>query len=83
AFSKPIVTNHFQMLGEILTRYDIPPENIYNEDEKGLQLGGGRKHIATQFIFPRGMRQKMVKRSDSLQLVTVLEAVCADGMAVP
>ncbi|KAF8574790.1 hypothetical protein K439DRAFT_1311672, partial [Ramaria rubella] len=39
AFSKPIVTNHFWMLGEILTRYDIPPENIYNEDEKGLQLG--------------------------------------------
>ncbi|KAF8588406.1 hypothetical protein K439DRAFT_1264448, partial [Ramaria rubella] len=27
--------------------------------------------------------QKMVKRSDSLQLVTVLEAVCADGTAVP
>ncbi|KAF8590419.1 hypothetical protein K439DRAFT_1319042, partial [Ramaria rubella] len=39
AFSKPIITNHFQMLGEILTQYDIPLENIYIEDEKGLQLG--------------------------------------------
>ncbi|KAF8590421.1 hypothetical protein K439DRAFT_1330099, partial [Ramaria rubella] len=29
------------------------------------------------------MRQKMVKRSDSLQLVTVLEAMCTDGTAVP
>ncbi|KAF8578545.1 hypothetical protein K439DRAFT_1648750 [Ramaria rubella] len=83
AFSKPVVTNHFKMLGDVIKKYDIPPENIYNKDEKGLQLGGGRKNIGTQFIFPQGMKQKMVKHLDSLQLVTVLEAVCVDGTVLP
>ncbi|KAF8589427.1 hypothetical protein K439DRAFT_1280750, partial [Ramaria rubella] len=83
AFRKPVVTNHFKMLGDMIKKYDILPENIYNKDEKGLQLGGGRKNIGTHFIFLCGMKQKMVKCSDSLQLVTVLEAVCADGTAVP
>ncbi|KAF8591392.1 hypothetical protein K439DRAFT_1611268 [Ramaria rubella] len=83
AFSKPVVTNHFKMLGDMIKKYDIPPENIYNKDEKGLQLGGGRKNIGTQFIFPHRMKQKMVKHSDSLQLMTILEAMCADGTALP
>ncbi|KAF8581234.1 hypothetical protein K439DRAFT_1272064, partial [Ramaria rubella] len=52
-------------------------------DEKGLQLGGGRKNIGTQFSFPHRMKHKTIKRSDDLQLVSVLEAVSADGTAVP
>ncbi|KAF8590623.1 hypothetical protein K439DRAFT_1329952 [Ramaria rubella] len=71
------------MLGDVIKKYNILPENIYNKDEKGLQLGGGRKNIGTQFIFPCRMKQKMVKHLDSLQLVTVLEAVCVDGTALP
>ncbi|KAF8585678.1 hypothetical protein K439DRAFT_1287526, partial [Ramaria rubella] len=43
----------------------------------------GRKNIGTQFIFPCRMKQKMVKCLDSLQLVTVLEAVCTDSTALP
>ncbi|KAF8575405.1 hypothetical protein K439DRAFT_1370041 [Ramaria rubella] len=83
AFCKPVMTDHFKKLGDILRHYEIPLENIYNEDEKGLQLGGGRKNIGTQFIFPHGMKHKILKHSDDLQLISVLEAVSADGTAVP
>ncbi|KAF8577205.1 hypothetical protein K439DRAFT_1285153, partial [Ramaria rubella] len=70
-------------LEETIMKYNISLENIYNEDEKGIQLGGGRKALKTQFIFLRGMKNKVVKRADTLQIVTILEAVVADGMLVP
>ena len=63
--------------------YNIPPENIYNEDEKGVQLGSGRKGIATQYIFAKGAKDKYALRSDSLINITVLEAICANGTKVP
>ncbi|KAF8573880.1 hypothetical protein K439DRAFT_1374007, partial [Ramaria rubella] len=83
AFCKPVVMDHFKKLGDILRHYEIPPKNIYNKDEKGLQLGGGRKNIGTQLIFPHRMKHRTIKHSDDLQLVSVLEAVSADGTAVP
>jgi hypothetical protein len=52
-------------------------------DEKGIQLGGGRKNLPTQFIFLKIDRERYVICSDSLVLITVIEAVCADGSAVP
>ncbi|KAF8584464.1 hypothetical protein K439DRAFT_1290970, partial [Ramaria rubella] len=52
-------------------------------DEEGVQLGGGRKALKTQFIFLRGMKNKIVKHSDMLQIVTILEAMVADGTSVP
>ena len=45
AFNKDIVTHHFKLLNSIIIRQKIPLENIYNEDEKGIQLGGGRKNL--------------------------------------
>ncbi|KAF8582459.1 CENP-B protein, partial [Ramaria rubella] len=67
---------------DVIESKGIPPKNIYNEDEKGVQLGGGRKGLGMQFIFPRGMKKKVFKWANTLQLVTVLEAVSTDGMAV-
>jgi hypothetical protein len=83
AFNRTTVATYFTLLGNTIKEYDIPPENIYNEDEKGLQLGGGRKNLPTQFIFAKGSKTRAVLRPDSLVLVTVLEAVCADGTLVP
>jgi hypothetical protein len=43
AFNKPTVKRHFELLEAIINKYGIPPENIYNMDEKGVQRGGGHK----------------------------------------
>src|SRR6266481_2967586 len=40
-FNKPVVDRHFEELQKLIVMQGIPPENIYNEDEKGIQLGGG------------------------------------------
>lgn len=34
---------HFELLGSFLQDNNIPLENVYNMDEKGLQLEGGRR----------------------------------------
>ena len=39
-FNKPVVDHHFEELEKLIVTQGIPPENIYNEDEKGIQLGG-------------------------------------------
>lgn len=41
AFNRPVVGRHFHLLLEIVQKFDIPEENIYNMDEKGCQRGGG------------------------------------------
>ena len=61
----------------------IPPENIYNQDEKGIQLGGGRKNLPLQYIFSSEDCERYATQSDLLVLVTLLEAISADGAAVP
>ena len=58
---------------------DIPWENVYNMDEKGIQLGGGRKGTRQKFLFARGDKVRYKLQNASLQLVTVIEVVCADG----
>ena len=45
AFTKDAVKSHFKKLELFIVGQSIPPENIYNEDEKGIQLGGGRKNL--------------------------------------
>ena len=40
AFNQPIVEHHFKSLKLLFIKQGIPQENIYNEDEKGIQLGG-------------------------------------------
>ncbi|KAF8577636.1 hypothetical protein K439DRAFT_1364321, partial [Ramaria rubella] len=56
-----------------LTKYDIPPENIYNADEKGLQLGGGRKNLNCQFFFKAGIKQCYIIHLYLLTLVMIIE----------
>ena len=43
SFNCPVVTCHFQLLGDFLSLHNIPWENIYNMDEKGIQVGCGGK----------------------------------------
>jgi hypothetical protein len=40
------VNEFFDMLTEVMKEYDILPENLYNMDEKGIQLGIGARVTA-------------------------------------
>ncbi|KIJ34981.1 hypothetical protein M422DRAFT_262940 [Sphaerobolus stellatus SS14] len=68
---------------EVIARYKIPIENIYNTNEKGVQLGGGRKASTVKRLFATGSKSRYILKADSLLLCTIIEAVCADGTAVP
>ncbi|KAG5716509.1 hypothetical protein E4T56_gene16174 [Termitomyces sp. T112] len=57
----------------------MPWENVYNMDEKGIQMGGSQKGKAEKFIFDIMDKSQYCLKSDDLQLVTVIEVVCADG----
>ncbi len=44
AFNRPVVGRHFDLLIQVIQKFNIPIENVYNMDEKGCQRGGGRKN---------------------------------------
>lgn len=78
-FNPTVVKHHFQLLGNFLAEYDIPWENVYNMDEKGIQLGGGRKLDNTKYYYPESQRNRVQIQSADLELVTTIECIGADG----
>lgn len=60
--------------------YAIPPENIYNADEKGIQLGVGKSVAA---IVDRNQKNVQQVEDGNREMVTIIETVCADGTALP
>lgn len=79
AFNRPVVGHHFDLLFEIVRKFDIPEKNIYNMDEKGCQRGGGRKEFGRKFFVPRSCCPKYRQHSANLELITIIKSVCADG----
>ncbi|PSR74652.1 hypothetical protein PHLCEN_2v9668 [Hermanssonia centrifuga] len=57
-------------------------KNVYNMDEKGLQIGGGRKSTGEKYLFGRLDPSKYKSRDANLELVTIIECVSADGVAL-
>ncbi|KIL61811.1 hypothetical protein M378DRAFT_82050, partial [Amanita muscaria Koide BX008] len=78
-FNYTTVQHHFTLLGKFLESNGIPWENVYNMDEKGIQLGGGRKGDNTKYLYSRSQKARVRMSSGNLELVTVIECVCADG----
>jgi hypothetical protein len=81
AFNYPTVKDHFEKLTKVMKENNIPWENVYNMDEKGIQLGGGRKGDGRKYFYSREDRGSYKIRSADLELVTVIESCCADGTA--
>lgn len=81
AFNFVTVHRHFELLSSILKADDVPWENVYNMDEKGFQLGGGRKNSQEKFFYSRRDKMMYKQKGDSLELVTIIDCVCADGTA--
>jgi hypothetical protein len=73
-----VVERHFQLLGDFLKKHEITWENVYNMDEKGIQLGGGRKLDNTKYLYSRDQRNRVKLQSANLELVTMIECVGAD-----
>lgn len=82
AFNQPVVNRYFDELARILDEHEIPIENVYNMDEKGCQRGGGKKSSRQKYFFAKGSKTRYKQRSANLELVTILEAVCADGTSL-
>jgi hypothetical protein len=75
-----IVADFFEVLKTVILEYDIPRENIYNADEKGIQLGIGQSVAA---IVDRSQKTVQQVENGNREMVTVIETVCADGTALP
>jgi hypothetical protein len=79
AFNFGTVDAYFKMIQKLVEEKQIPTENMYNMDEKGIQVGGGRTGNPTQYFFSREDRATYKLRDGNLKLVTVIESCCADG----
>jgi hypothetical protein len=73
------VSEFFNILQELITVYNIVPSNMYNMDEKGIQLGVGKR---TLVLVDRDQKTVQQVEDGSRELVTVIETVCADGTAL-
>ncbi|KIJ58868.1 hypothetical protein HYDPIDRAFT_101866, partial [Hydnomerulius pinastri MD-312] len=76
ALNRTTVRGFFQLLREVVEEYKIPMENIYNMDEKGIQLGIGSRIAA---FIDRDQATVYNIEHGNRELVMVIEAVCADG----
>jgi hypothetical protein len=78
-FNLHVVGRHFWQLDELLKANDVPLENLYNMDEKGIQLGSGRQLDGTRYLYSKDQPICVKTQNVSLELVTTIECVAADG----
>ena len=76
ALNQFAVNEYFDILADVIKEYDILPENIYNMDEKGIQLGIGAKITA---MIDQDQKVVYSIEDGNRELVTVIECICADG----
>lgn len=79
ALNKTQVTEFFDILKDLTEQYHIKPHNIYNMDEKGLQLGVGKR---AKVLVDRDQKSVQQLENGNRELVTVIEVVSADGFAL-
>jgi hypothetical protein len=79
ALNKTAVEGYFNILEEVVHEYHIKPGNQWNMDEKGVQLGIRAKVAA---IIDRDQATVYSVEDGNRELVTIIEAVCADGRAL-
>jgi len=83
-FNKVIVHDFFDQYEGLHSEYDgIPPQHFWNEDEKGIQMGGGRKNSGKKYYYLKDQKNRYRLGSDNLELVTVMECVSAAGDVMP
>lgn len=82
-FNHTAIGRHFEDLQKMLRDHGpFKPQNIYNMDEKGTQMGGERKLSGLKYFYSRSDRARYKKRSADLELVTIIECVFANSEAL-
>ncbi|EGO19009.1 hypothetical protein SERLADRAFT_352940, partial [Serpula lacrymans var. lacrymans S7.9] len=82
-FNKHTVQDYFEKQRQINETFNgIPPEHKWNMDEKGIQMGGGRKNSGSKFYFDRTKKDVYRVSSDNLELITVIECILAAGICM-
>jgi hypothetical protein len=79
ALNPAVVEEFFNMLTDVIQEYSILPKNLYNVDEKGIQLGIGAKITA---MIDRDQKEVYSIEDGNRELVTIIEAICADGSII-
>src|SRR5204862_2710986 len=69
-----LVNEFYDLLEEVICAYNITPENIYNMDEKGIQLGVGKKVAA---FVDRDQKDLYSVEDGNRKLVTIIKAISA------
>ena len=83
-FNRTNVGDFFDKYETVHEEYGgIPPEHIWNMDEKGIQMGGGRKNDGQKSYYMRAQKNHYKISSDNLELATVIECVSAAGNSIP
>ncbi|TFK67013.1 hypothetical protein BDN72DRAFT_771326 [Pluteus cervinus] len=82
AFNFHTVNTCFERLKKVMQEKGITWENVYNMDEKGIQLGGGRKGATCKYFYSRYEKSFYKLKDGNLELVTVIECCCADGTSL-
>lgn len=73
------VSGFYDVLESLVEEYQITEENMYNMDEKGVQLGiGGR----VRALVDRDQKSVNQVEDGDRELVTIIECVCADGTVI-
>ncbi|KAJ7695471.1 hypothetical protein B0H17DRAFT_850565, partial [Mycena rosella] len=83
AFNFSTVQKHFELFQDTPDNAGNPisASNIYNFDEIGIQIGGGRKGSSEQLLYDHSDRSQYKISSEDLKLVTILETICLDSAA--
>jgi hypothetical protein len=79
ALNPTVVGEYFSLLRETMEEYQIKPENIYNMDEKGVQLSIGSRVAA---LVDRDQKSAYQLEDGNRELITIIETICADGTAL-
>ena len=75
-----ILKQSFEVLGPLIKKNSIQPHNIYNMDEKGLQMG---KSARVKVICVRGRKSPPLMKDGNRELITAIETIAADGSFLP
>lgn len=66
----------YDIIQDLIERFSLSPENIYNMDEKGCQMGiSGRARV----LVDRDQRDVYQVQEGDRELVTIVECIAADG----
>jgi hypothetical protein len=74
-----VVKEHFKTVIKEIVDHDIPKENIWNMDEKGIVCGGKER---TKVFISRDQKDATMIGQVERETTTVIECVCADGTAI-